>query len=127
MARIARFPGARVLITGGAKGMGAMMARGAIERGAETIVAWDIDRDGLQSLAQELSQKPARVITDVVDVASDKAVARAAGSVIDTIGGIDVLIHSAGVISGKHFKKTQILSEVIVSSPFVLTMDNKIF
>ena len=30
-------------------------------------------------------------------------------------------------ISGKHFKKTQILSEVIVSSAFVLTMDNKIF
>ena len=103
-----RFAQSRVLITGAAKGMGAAMAKGAIERGADTVVAWDTDADSLRELARELSHSPARIITDTVDVSSATAVSRAAAGVIDAIGGIDVLINSAGVISGKHLDELSV-------------------
>ena len=44
-----------VLITGGASGIGKIMGRKVLERGAKALVIWDINQQGLAAAAEELS------------------------------------------------------------------------
>ena len=46
--------GARVLITGGASGLGALLATELAMRGATEIVLWDRDAEGLERVAGQL-------------------------------------------------------------------------
>lgn len=79
--------GSRVLITGGASGIGRLMVLEAASRGAEVIV-WDRDATALAELPD--------VRTAVVDVTDREAVYAEAART----GDIDVLILNAGVVSG---------------------------
>jgi all-trans-retinol dehydrogenase (NAD+) len=90
--------GARVLVTGAASGIGRLMAVQAARRGA-SIVAWDIDRHGLDDLSATLAG--AVPLAQVVDVADRDAVHRAAAEVEQTIGGVDVLVLNAGVTDAR--------------------------
>ncbi len=83
--------GSRVLITGGASGIGRLMVLDAVRRGAQ-VIAWDRDRAGLDALASEVPVDTARV-----DVTDRRAVYDQAAQT----GDIDVLILNAGVISGR--------------------------
>jgi all-trans-retinol dehydrogenase (NAD+) len=94
--------GSRVLITGAARGMGALMAQGAIERGASALVLWDSDKAALGQFVEQLPASQTRLMSAAVDVSSATAVSRSAQKVLDAIGGVDIVINSAGVISGKH-------------------------
>ncbi|RYF35804.1 MAG: SDR family NAD(P)-dependent oxidoreductase, partial [Comamonadaceae bacterium] len=85
-------PGLRVLVTAGGSGLGAAVARAFLEAGAHVHVC-DIDRTALGRLAQE-----APAITSSV---ADAAVAGDVDLVFDdvrgTLGGLDVLVHGAGI------------------------------
>ncbi len=86
-----RLGGRQVLVTGGARGMGLLIARMAAARGARVAV-WDVDRDALAALGEEFA-------TDVVDVGDPDAVLAAR----DRLPPVDVLVNNAGVVSGKRF------------------------
>ncbi|MHC1736747.1 MAG: SDR family oxidoreductase [Ignavibacteriaceae bacterium] len=90
-----------VLITGGASGIGKIMGRIVLERGAELII-WDIDRKKMDSTIAELSPfgKVSGYIADVGDPVLIKSVAERVKS---EHGTVDVLINNAGVVVGKHF------------------------
>jgi len=88
---------ARVLVTGAASGIGEQMALSAARHGAH-VVAWDVDRDGLDRLSRSLDATGAASSTAVVDVTDRGAVYAAATAVEDEIGGIDVLILNAGIV-----------------------------
>jgi NAD(P)-dependent dehydrogenase (short-subunit alcohol dehydrogenase family) len=45
--------GRRVLITGGAMGMGKIYARIAVEEGAAAVVLWDVNGQKLEETAEE--------------------------------------------------------------------------
>lgn len=83
-----------VLITGAASGIGRAMATAIAARGAR-ILAWDLDRPGLESLADRLPGSGHR--WDVVDVSDSLAVREAARRA----GPVDVLVNNAGVASGR--------------------------
>lgn len=84
--------GRRVIITGGASGMGEGLVRAFPELGAR-VVALDITEAAGQRIAKEAGAV-GFVRVDVTDQASvDAAVARA----VDLLGGLDVLIHAAGI------------------------------
>lgn len=93
MSRGRPLAGARVLITGGTRGIGRLMAAGAAERGA-AVTIWARDAELGQRVASELG-----VRFRSVDVADPAAVAEAAAAT----GPIDVLVNNAGVIAGKPF------------------------
>ena len=93
MSRGTALTGARVLITGGTRGIGRLMAAGAAERGA-TVTIWARDAQVGEQVASELGMRFL-----AVDVADPGAVAEA----VVTTGPIDVLINNAGVIAGKPF------------------------
>jgi NAD(P)-dependent dehydrogenase (short-subunit alcohol dehydrogenase family) len=90
--------GKRVVITGGASGIGLGAARALLECGAE-VVLWDVREDALvNAVAQDLAPWGDRVNTRVVDVADVAAVEQAARETLAT-GPVDVLINSAGISS----------------------------
>jgi short-subunit dehydrogenase len=82
----------RVFVTGAAKGIGAAIARVAVDRGYE-VVAVDVDEDGLTRLRDSLPEiRTARL--DVCDLGAWERVA----SLVESEGGaIDVLVNNAGV------------------------------
>ena len=88
MSRGTTLSGARVLITGGTRGIGRLLAAGAVERGAEVTV-WARNPELGAQVADELG-----VRFLAVDVADAAAVAEAA----QETGSIDMLVNNAGVI-----------------------------
>ena len=49
------FKNKKVLITGGASGIGKIMARKSLERGISHLVIWDINEEGLAKTKEEFS------------------------------------------------------------------------
>ena len=90
--------GLRVVVTGGARGIGLGAARALLERGAE-VALWDVREDALaQAVSTDLSDTPDRVRARVVDVSDPESVERAARDMLDR-GPVDVLINCAGISS----------------------------
>ena len=88
----------RVVITGGARGIGLGAARALLERGA-TVELWDIRDDALDSaVTTELAPWRERVRARVLDVADVARVEEAAAAYLND-GPVDVLINSAGISS----------------------------
>ena len=85
--------GKRVLITGGASGIGAATAARFLEEGARVVVL-DCDVDACRRLMRGLPGLSGFVIADVSDVGQ---VARAFEDLDDLLGGVDVLINNAGI------------------------------
>ena len=46
---------ANILITGGASGIGKIMGRMALERGANHLIIWDISAENIETTVAELS------------------------------------------------------------------------
>lgn len=88
--------GRKVLITGGASGLGRHLAHQAAERGAHVVI-WDVDQEAGQATADEIARSGGTASAMVVDVAEREAVKSAALH----CGEIDVLITNAGIVSGE--------------------------
>ena len=85
----------RLLVTGGASGLGRAVALGAAERGAQVVVA-DIDGAGAEAIAQACGGHALAV--DLI-VNAEQAVADGAR----LLGGLDVLVNNAGFGAGEAF------------------------
>ncbi len=94
----------RVLVTGGAQGMGLLIACGAAERGAHVAI-WDLNDKALPDAASRISAARRSddqiVASDAVDVGDPVAVSGAAERLRASFGEMDVLVNNAGVVSGK--------------------------
>lgn len=95
--------GTRVLITGGASGIGKIMGRMALEKGAELII-WDINKETAEEAASDLSRL-GKVTVYQVDVSNMEQVTSVAEAVKANQGGIDLLINNAGIVVGKLFQE----------------------
>lgn len=92
--------GTSVVITGGASGIGLLMARIAADAGAQPII-WDRDRlaiDKALDVLHTLGHVSAR--GDVVDVTDVDGVNEAARKVLAECGTPGVVVNNAGVVSG---------------------------
>lgn len=92
-----------ILVTGGASGIGRIMASMFLERGAESVILWDIHGQKLQETVDELNRNHPRVSGTIVDITNTDRVIEAARSAIDSTGGVDILVNNAGVVVGKYF------------------------
>lgn len=97
------FAGKKVLITGGAMGLGKLMAERAIKEGAALIVLWDLNAHALDQTAEELRKRGGTIETRVVNVADVVAIKTAATETLDQHGAIDILFNNAGIVVGKDF------------------------
>ncbi|PHS79318.1 MAG: hypothetical protein COB59_02640, partial [Rhodospirillaceae bacterium] len=62
-----------VLITGGAGGIGRLVAQEMAADGA-TVILWDLNKDNLKEAAKSIKANGGRVYTHVCDVTDSKAV-----------------------------------------------------
>jgi NAD(P)-dependent dehydrogenase (short-subunit alcohol dehydrogenase family) len=85
--------GKRVVITGGASGIGAATAARFLEEGARVAIV-DRDKKACDRIRQEL---PAIIGTFLAEVADHKQVEHAFGNVIVALGGLDVVVNNAGI------------------------------
>jgi 3-oxoacyl-[acyl-carrier protein] reductase len=85
--------GKRVLITGGASGIGAATAARFLEEGSVVVV---LDRDA-KGRAQIQSRLPKLAGTVDADVSNLKQVEAAFAEAVRLMGGVDVLINNAGI------------------------------
>jgi 3alpha(or 20beta)-hydroxysteroid dehydrogenase len=89
-----RFDDRTVIVTGGARGMGACHARGFVAEGANVVLADLLEQEG-RALAEELSDQ---AIFSRLDVTSDADWAATVAAAEDAIGPVSVLINNAGIV-----------------------------
>jgi NAD(P)-dependent dehydrogenase (short-subunit alcohol dehydrogenase family) len=91
------YAGRVVIITGGSRGLGLLMAR-HLRRAGARLVLLARDREELQRAKAELDGDRGNVLAVVCDVAERQHVEHAIESALQHFGRIDVLINNAGVI-----------------------------
>lgn len=87
-----RFRGRRAVVTGGASGSGKAVAARIVAEGG-VVALWDVDESGLAAAQVETGA----AYSVSVNVADEQAVARAAAATGNALGGIDLLLNSAGI------------------------------
>ena len=91
------FKNKKVLITGGCSGIGKIMARKSLERGASNLIIWDINEEGLAKTKEEFANFGKEISTYKVDVSNLDEIKIAAQRVRTEVGKVDILINNAGV------------------------------
>lgn len=86
-----------IMITGGASGIGKLMAIEAASRGI-SVTVWDLDGQGAAAVADEIVARGGSAHSYGVDVTDVAAVRQAA----QLTGPVDVVVNNAGIVTGKH-------------------------
>ena len=119
-----KLDGQIVIITGGARGIGAGICKIFCNEGA-TVALWDVLEEG-QTTADSISAGGGSIFFQKVDVTSQDSVDSAVANIIDNHGKIDVLINNAGIIRDRSILKMtreewDMVRSVNVDSLFITT------
>lgn len=105
-----------LLITGGASGIGKLLAKSALDKGAKAVVIWDINQANIDLTLSELKAL-GNVYGYKVDVSDNTQVLNTYYLTKESCGQIDILINCAGIItSNKSF-------DVLSTEEIVRTMN----
>ena len=118
--------GKTVLITGGASGIGKIMARLFLERKANVII-WDINQSKISETISAFSNK-GTISGFIVDVSDSNQIEETAKKVKNEIGIVDILINNAGIVAGKYFHEHTSLDilktmEINANAPMFITKE----
>lgn len=93
-----KFENSVIIITGGASGIGKLMGKIALEKGAKHLAIWDISEKNLSATLEELS-RIGNVSGHIVDITDPVSIDRGYSEVKSSIGDVDLLINNAGVVT----------------------------
>jgi NAD(P)-dependent dehydrogenase (short-subunit alcohol dehydrogenase family) len=88
--------GSVALVTGGTKGIGAATALKLAELGADVAILGRHDTDGARGVMRGIEERERRALMIVADMAKPGDAVRAVRETVESMGGLDVLIHNAG-------------------------------
>ena len=111
---------ANVLITGGASGIGKIMGRMVLEKGANALIIWDVNQEALEATAAEFASyevcenasSRGRVYIHKVDITNSDLVAATYEQVKQQCGSVDILINCAGIVRGNKTFDQQTLQDI---------------
>ena len=106
-----KIKGKHVLITGGASGIGRIMGRIALEKGASCLTIWDINENSISATKQELAAL-GRVEGYVVNIADTEAVIKTYAQTKHECGDVDILINCAGIVRGNKTFEQQSIEDI---------------
>lgn len=92
-----------VLVTGGARGIGAAISRAFADSGFRVAINYNRSTEAAQSLVDELVKKGVKARAFKADVSCAGDVKAMTAGVLQWAGGIDVLVNNAGVASQRLF------------------------
>jgi len=95
-----RLQGDVAVITGGASGIGRLMALNLAKEGC-TVVIWDMDENNAGKVVQEITSKGGKAASFKVNVTDRHVVYSCAKAVLEQFGRVDILINNAGIVAGK--------------------------
>ena len=102
----------KIIVTGGAQGMGAHFARRLAEAGGQ-VAAGDVKEDGLAALAESTRGLPGRVHTRKLDVSNEADVGAFVDWAFGAMDGLNGLINNAGILrDGLLVKKDKTTGQV---------------
>ncbi|CAG8469290.1 24202_t:CDS:2 [Gigaspora margarita] len=102
-----------VIITGGASGIGAALARRLILEGAQVVIG-DIDQKSGQELLTELNQNnKTNAIFVFCDVTNVDHLRQLFDTAQNTFGGVDIVCNNAGISPIEYFDQTDIWIKII--------------
>ena len=90
----------KVLITGSTRGLGKLIAAALASEGA-SVILWGRNTAALEAVAKPINERGGQCAAYLCDVADREQIYETARRVIREHGAIDILIHCAGVVSGK--------------------------
>jgi all-trans-retinol dehydrogenase (NAD+) len=99
---MADFSNKITLITGGASGLGRLLALKMAARGSHVVI-WDIADESLDTVASEILGAGYKATMYHCDVSDREMVYDTAYKVRNQVGRVDILINNAGVVSGRPF------------------------
>ena len=102
---MARLEGNVALISGGARGQGAVEARMFAEEGASVVIGDILDEQGRQTEA-ELQELGYNVTYVHLDVTSESDWESAVQAAVSTYGKLDILLNNAGILIRKNIEET---------------------
>jgi 3-oxoacyl-[acyl-carrier protein] reductase len=104
----------KIIVTGGAGGMGAHFATRLAEAGAQVAVG-DVNDDGLNALAESTKSAPGKVHVRKLDVGDEASIAGFVSWAFDSMGGLNGLVNNAGILrDGLLVKKDRATGAVTV-------------
>src|SRR5262245_11774358 len=101
--------GRRIILTGASEGIGRALALALAARGARVALAAR-DRERLDSLAQECRALGGEALAVPTDVTSQQDLEWLVAETVKSFGGIDAVIHNAGITMWSRFDALQDLS-----------------
>lgn len=93
------FKGKVAVITGGASGIGLGLAKAFAKRGMKLVLA-DINKEALNKVSTEFSDKNVEVMTMMTDVSDPEQVAHLADASYERFGHVNILCNNAGIGAG---------------------------
>lgn len=99
----------KALVTGAASGIGKIMTRRLLEKGADVVI-WDINKEGIAQTVREFKSL-GNIKAYTVDVSDEKKVLEITEKVLADTGYINLLFNNAGILTGKYFHE-QTLKEI---------------
>ena len=94
--------GRRIILTGASEGIGRALALELAARGARLALAAR-DRDRLESVAQECRARGADALAVPTDVTNSQDLEWLVGETLKAFGGIDAVVHNAGITMWSRF------------------------
>ncbi len=127
----------KVLVTGGASGMGRHFTLSLAAAGAD-VAFCDLNADGIAEVEAAGADLPGKVVGFEANVASEESVIGLVKSAAETLGGLNVLVNNAGIfrdgllvrkdretgaIRTMSLKKWQAVIDVDLTGPFLCTRE----
>lgn len=110
------------IVTGAGGGIGQAIADKMVQEGA-VVVFTDLNQEAVESVTAKYSKDQAVAVT--CDVTSEEAIANAFKEAVLAFGGVDIIVHSAGLAISKSLEDTttkdwDLLENVLVKGQFLM-------
>ena len=110
------------IVTGAGGGIGQAIADKMVQEGA-VVVYTDLNQEAVESVTAKYSKDQAVAVT--CDVTSEEAIANAFKETVLAFGGVDIIVHSAGLAISKSLEDTttkdwELLENVLVKGQFLM-------